>query len=100
MGGRGHGRVERIEQALRAAFRPEWLRVHDESERHRGHAGAADGRGHFRVEIVAESFEGRGRLERHRSVYGALERELETEIHALAVHAYTPAEWRARGRAP
>jgi BolA protein len=89
--------MARIEAALRAAFEPERLRVHDESHLHRGHAGARDGRGHFRVEIVSAAFAGRGRLDRHRAVYGALALELEREIHALAVHAFTPDEWRARG---
>jgi BolA protein len=97
MGERGPERAARIEAALRGAFAPELLRVHDESRRHRGHAGAAEGRGHFRVQIVAEAFAGKSRVDRHRSVYAALAREFESEIHALAVHAYTPAEWRARG---
>jgi len=93
---RGEQRVARIEALLRAALAPAHLAVHDESHRHRGHAGAADGRGHFRVEIVSESFRDRPRLARHRLLYEALGAELETDIHALAIHAFTPEEWQGR----
>jgi BolA protein len=93
-------RVRRIEARLREAFAPERLWVEDESHRHRGHAGAQGGRGHFRVEIVSSAFAGQGRLDRHRAVYGALARELESEIHALALLALTPEEWRARASGP
>jgi BolA protein len=81
-----------IEAALRAALAPEQLEVHDESHRHRGHAGAADGRGHFRVRIVSPRFAGQTRLARHRLVYAALGAELESEVHALAIQALAPDE--------
>jgi BolA family transcriptional regulator, general stress-responsive regulator len=93
----GERRVARIDAVLRAALEPEHLAIQDESHRHRGHAGAADGRGHFRVEIVSPSFRGRSRLARHRLLYDALAAELQTDIHALAIHAFTPEEWAARG---
>ena len=86
--------IGRIEAALRAELAPVHLEIEDESHRHRGHAGAADGRGHFRVHVVSESFAGEGRLQRHRRVYAALAGLLETDIHALSVHAQTPQEWR------
>jgi BolA protein len=87
-------RARRIEAALRAAFAPDHLEVEDESHRHRGHAGAADGRGHFRVRIVARRFSGEGRLARHRMVYAALGAELESDVHALSVQAFAPDEWK------
>lgn len=89
---RASARVQAIEHALRAALSPEELRVEDESHQHRGHAGAADGRGHFRVHIVARAFEGRSRIERHRLLYQALGEQMTTDIHALAIHAFTPEE--------
>lgn len=92
----GERRVARIEAVLRAALAPVHLAIEDESHRHRGHAGAADGRGHFRVEIVSPSFRGQSRLARHRQLYDALDAELKTDIHALAIHAFTPEEWEAR----
>jgi BolA protein len=85
-------RVERIRAALQAALDPLLLEVVDESHRHRGHAGAAGGGGHFRVRIVAPAFAGRSRVQRHRSVYEALRAELGGEIHALALETLAPGE--------
>jgi len=81
-----------IEDRLRAAFEPLALDVLDESAKHRGHAGAAAGGGHFRVRLVSERFRGRSRLERHRLVYDALAVELGPEIHALALELRSPEE--------
>ncbi len=86
-------RLQLIEAALREALDPEHLEIEDESHRHRGHVGAADGRGHFRVRIVSRTFAGRNRLARHRLVYAALDRALEREVHALAIQALAPEEW-------
>ncbi len=88
-------RLERIERILRETFAPLHLELEDESERHRGHAGAAAGGGHFRVTLVSASFAGQSRVARHRKVYDALGTEMASEIHALAVRALTPEEWTA-----
>lgn len=85
-------RVARIRALLAAAFDPVALVVVDESDRHLGHAGARDGRGHFTVEIVSTAFAGRSPLARHRAVYSALETMMESEIHALSIQARTPFE--------
>ena len=84
-------RTERIRMALEHAFAPERLVVTDDSHRHVGHAGAADGRGHFSVEIVSTAFAGEPALARHRAVYAALGQMLETDIHALSIDARAPA---------
>lgn len=85
-------RVERIEAALQAAFAPQQLEVKDDSHRHAGHAGASDGRGHFKVMLVSEAFAGKAPLARHRAVYAALGEMMETDIHALSIKALTPQE--------
>jgi BolA family transcriptional regulator, general stress-responsive regulator len=90
------GRVARIESRLRARLAPVHLAIEDESHRHRGHAGAADGRGHFRVCIVSAAFAGHSRVARHRLLYDALAGEMRTDIHALAIEAFTPDEWSKR----
>ena len=86
------GRVEKIRGALTAAFAPQHLVIEDESHQHAGHAGAADGRGHFRVQIVAQAFAGLPALARHRRVYDALGALMQTDIHALSIQARSPDE--------
>jgi BolA protein len=76
-----------IEERLRSAFSPDVLKVIDESHLHRGHPGARDGRGHFRVRIVADVFHGLPRLARHRRVYRAVGDLMSTDIHALNIEA-------------
>ena len=85
-----NNRVLAIRARLIAAFAPTELEVIDESHKHKGHPGARDGRGHFRVKIVAPQFAGRRPIERHRMVFAALDSLLETDIHALSVHAAAP----------
>jgi BolA protein len=85
-------RVERIREVLTREFAPVELAVEDQSHLHVGHAGARDGRGHFRVRIVSAAFAGKAPLARHRAVYAALADMLETDIHALAIEARAPDE--------
>ena len=85
-------RVEMIRERLEAGFAPSHLQVKDQSHLHAGHAGAQDGMGHFEVTIVAEGFEGKSRIERHRLVYEALGGLMQTDIHALKINAFSPAE--------
>jgi len=85
-------RVGLIRQALDSGLHPEALEIEDESHLHAGHAGARDGRGHFRVTIVSEAFTGLRPLQRHRRIYEALGELMQTDIHALSIQAYTPDE--------
>ena len=81
-----------IREVLEAEFSPTELLVKDQSHLHAGHEGAQDGRGHFDVTIVSDRFEGQNRIQRHRMVYDALTQLLATDIHALRIKAFTPAE--------
>jgi BolA protein len=85
-------RLVRIRAALESGLQPCALELEDESHRHAGHAGARDGRGHFRVRVVSEAFAGKLPLARHRIVYAALGELMQTDIHALSIQALTPAE--------
>lgn len=85
-------RLQEIKRRLNEAFAPETLGVEDEGHLHEGHAGAQDGRGHFRVLIISESFAEQSLLERHRMVYRALGDLMRTDIHAVAIDAWSPAE--------
>lgn len=85
-------RKQQIEDCLARAFAPQELLVKDQSQLHIGHAGAADGRGHFDVTITAAAFSGKSQLQRHRMVYDAVGDLMQTDIHALRVKAYSPDE--------
>lgn len=86
-------RADLIRERLTEAFQPDSLEVLDESHQHEGHAGhRPGGESHFRIHIVAASFKGKGRIERHRMIHQTLQAELAGDIHALAIHAAAPGE--------
>ena len=85
-------RITRIRDALMKQLQPTHLNIEDDSHRHKGHAGAADGRGHFNVQIVSLAFDGKAPIARHRLVYAALGDMMTTDIHALSIEARTPKE--------
>jgi BolA protein len=89
-------RVQRLRNALESALEPARLEIEDQSARHAGHAGAADGRGHFAVEVVSSRFVGLSTTARHRLVYDAVGDLMQTDIHALSIRARTPDEAAAR----
>lgn len=80
--------------AALAALQPEHLEVLDESHMH--------SRGletHYKAVIVSPLFAGLNAVKRHQKVYATVG-ELMGQIHALALHTYTPEEWAAQGVAP
>ncbi len=84
---------ERIQTAL-AALEPQYLEVLDESHMH--------SRGletHFKAVVVTPLFAGLNAVKRHQQVYASLG-ELMGQLHALALHTYTPQEWAELGHAP
>lgn len=81
-----------IRKELEQSFQPTELLIKDQSQLHAGHEGAKDGKGHFEVTIVSQAFDGVNRLQRHRMVYDALSKLIETDIHALRIKAYAPSE--------
>jgi BolA family transcriptional regulator, general stress-responsive regulator len=84
-----------ITEKLTKAFVPQSLEVVDESHQHVGHAGhRPGGETHFRVHIVAQAFQGKSRLQRHRMVNEILAGELAGGVHALAIHASAPGDER------
>ena len=85
-------RLAEIERRLEAALSPETLQIDDESHQHVGHEGARDGRGHFRVLVVSNQFSGKTPIQRHRLIYQAMGELMTTDIHALAIEAWTPSE--------
>lgn len=85
-----------VEAAIRAkleqALSPEVLELRNESSGHAVPAGSESQ--HFRVAVVSSRFEGMSPLQRHRLIHEALSEELAGPVHALAIQAKTPAQWR------
>uniref|UniRef100_A0A2N9GJ38 BolA protein n=1 Tax=Fagus sylvatica TaxID=28930 RepID=A0A2N9GJ38_FAGSY len=92
-GGLG-SRGKRIKEKLERELSPVAIEVEDISYQHAGHAGVrgSDGETHFNVKVVSEEFEGKSLVKRHRLVYGLLQEELQSGLHALSIVAKTPSE--------
>lgn len=84
-------RIAAMRALLDAQFSPERLVIHDDSHHHAGHTSHG-GAGHFRVEIVAGAFTGKGRVARHQMVFAALSSLMGKDIHALGITALAPQE--------
>ncbi|MCH2459077.1 MAG: BolA family transcriptional regulator [Henriciella sp.] len=83
-----------IKEKLTKAFAPAGMKVVNESHMHAGHASSpGTGESHFAVVVVANAFDGKSRVERHRMVNEALADELAGGIHALAIRAMTIGEY-------
>ncbi len=79
-------------------FETRHLEVLNESSQHAVPPGSDT---HIRLTLVSPDFEGLALVRRHQAVYALLKDELLAGVHALALHLYTPAEWRAReGQTP
>ncbi len=48
---------------------------------------------HFEAVIIADAFDGKSMLAQHRMVYATLGDRMHSEIHALSMRTYAPAEW-------
>ena len=86
-------KADRLREAL-GALLPTHLEVLDESHMH--------SRGletHYKAVIASTAFAGKRAVQRHQLVYRTLG-PLMQEIHALALHTYTPEEWAEAGAAP
>jgi BolA protein len=81
-----------IETLMQTAFAPVVMQVENESHRHAGPATES----HFKLTLVTQAFEGVSRVKRHQAVYRLMAERM-TQLHALALHLYTPSEWQALG---
>ena len=88
---------ERIKSKLASAFAAAHMEINNESHMHNVPAGSES---HFRVVLVTDSFAGKLPVKRHQMVYRVLAEELESGVHALALHTYTPDEWQTVQQAP
>ncbi len=54
---------------------------------------------HYQVTVVSPQFEGKGLVQQHQLIYGALRQAMSSEaIHALALKTYTPQAWQTAGQ--
>lgn len=84
---------QQIEKKLHDGIVMSHLVIENESHMHSGPATDS----HFKLVMVSEAFDGVRPVARHQMIYKILADELAGEVHALALHLYTPAEWAAKG---
>jgi BolA protein len=84
-----------LKSQLELALEPDYCEVVNESSRHSGPATES----HFKLIVVSEKFIEMRLIDRHRFINKLFAEEL-NDIHALAMHTYTPEEWRKRSGAP
>ena len=78
-------RIKLIRESLEK-LSPSYVDIEDEGHLHICHAGAKSG-GHFKLNIVSESFKDKSTIERHRIIYKCLSDLMNTEIHAISIKA-------------
>jgi len=82
---------------LTEAFDPLHLAVVNESHQHNVPPGSES---HFKVTLVSEAFVGKRQVQRHQAIYAVLAEQLQGPVHALALHTYSPEEWRQTRKVP
>jgi len=85
-----------LETLLTDSLQPTHLAVINESHQHSGPATDS----HFKVVVATNQFDGKTLIQRHRAINAILQAQLQNDIHALALHTYTPEEWAKQGQAP
>jgi BolA protein len=85
--------LETMKTKLQAALSPAALDVRDDSAAHYGHDGATPGQvSHVAIRVVSDAFDGKGRVERSRMVFGAIAEEI-ARVHAItSLVTHTPEE--------
>ena len=79
-----------LKEKLLLGLAPDLLEVTNESHMH---SVPLNSETHFKVVAVSSLFDEKRQVQRHQLVYGILANELAGEVHALALHTYSPSEW-------
>mgnify|MGYP000275914270 FL=1 len=75
-----------IYKKLDKFFKPSYLKVTNDSEKHKGHENSpGTGNSHFSVEIKSEDLSSLSRIDGQRQIFSVLEKEMKENIHALAI---------------
>ncbi len=84
-------RAERMLDILTCTLSPSYIKLHDESDKHRGHKGVQESMNsgvtetHFILEITATSLNGMTRIAQHQTIYQILNDEFNSGLHALQI---------------
>lgn len=90
----------KVAQAIRQALSDlshQYLGLENESAKHAGYYPGKES--HFKLTVVSDEFVDKRRIARHQMVYARVNNLLTQgggQVHALAIHAFTPAEWQNR----
>lgn len=87
----------RIHTKLVAGFQPVHLEVINESYMHSVPPGSET---HFKVVLACAAFAGKRQVQRHQAIYACLAEELQSGVHALALHTFSPEEWQTSNQVP
>ncbi|HEY9805704.1 MAG TPA: BolA family transcriptional regulator [Candidatus Obscuribacterales bacterium] len=80
---------DQVETMIKAALPDAQVQIQDLT-------GGGD---HYQATIISSQFEGKGLVQQHQLVYGALRDAMSTEaIHALSLKTFTPQTWAASGQ--
>ena len=85
--------LSEIKTRIHQNFDVHFLKIVDESHKHKGHAQAKGGR-HFRLTLICNDFEGLSRLQRHMRVMKIFADQIPYPIHALSLHLKSVGEER------
>lgn len=84
--------AEQLENLVRQGIHVDRLQLDNESHMHSGPATES----HFKLAVVSADFEGLAKVRRHQKIFGLVAPLMQNPIHALALHLYTPEEWKAQ----
>lgn len=88
------GPIERcIADKLDVALSPVELQVINESAMHNVPPNSET---HFKIVAVSEKFDTQRLIQRHQIIYKLLAEELNGPVHALAIHTFSPSEWKVK----
>lgn len=91
--------LKEIENQIKNNLNVAYVYVEDQSSLHTGHLPAQQhGGGHYKVTVVSSEFVDRSLLKRHRMIYDLFKDAFQSQIHALAISAFTPEEWKEKNK--
>jgi len=88
--------TNKLKEKLAQNCQPEHMELNNESHMHAGPATES----HFKLILVSQRFTGLNAVKRHQFIYKLLSEELSGPLHALALHLFTPEEWKQETAVP